>query len=139
MRILGLDLGTRTLGVAITDKTNSIASPLKVIRFNDSKYEELIEPLKELVNTYGITDIVLGLPKNMDNSLGFAAERSMKFKELLEKNFDLEIILIDERLSTKEAEMILFNTGNNGKKRKQIIDGVAATIILETYLKKKGI
>ena len=74
----------------------------------------------------------------MDNSLGFAAERSLKFKELLEKNINIEISLIDERLSTREAEMILFNTGNNGKKRKQIIDGVAATIILETYLKKKG-
>jgi len=138
MRALGLDLGTKTLGVAITDKTNSIASPLKVIRFNDSNYEELIEPVKELIETYNITDIVLGLPKNMDNSLGFAAERSLKFKELLEKHIGIEITLIDERLSTKEAEMILFNTGNNGKKRKQIIDGVAATIILETYLRKKG-
>ncbi len=138
MRILGLDLGTKTLGVAITDKTNSIASPLKVIRFNDSNYEELIAPVKELVEQYRITDIVLGLPKNMDNSLGFAAERSLKFKEFLESHLDIEIALIDERLSTKEAEMILFNTGNNGKKRKQIIDGVAATIILETYLRKKG-
>ena len=138
MRVLGLDLGTKTLGVAITDKTNSIASPLKVIRFNESNYEELIEPVKELVDRYSITDIVLGLPKNMDNSLGFAAERSLKFKELLEKHIGIEITLIDERLSTKEAEMILFNTGNNGKKRKQIIDGVAATIILETYLRKKG-
>ena len=138
MRCLGLDLGTRTLGVAITDKTNAIASPLKVIRFNDSNYEELIEPVRELVTTYNITDIALGLPKNMDNSLGFAAERSLKFKELLEQNLDAQITLIDERLSTKEAESILFNTGNNGKKRKKIIDGVAATIILETYLRKKG-
>lgn len=138
MRYLGLDLGTKTLGVAITDKTNSICSPLKVIRFNDSNYEELIEPVKELIDTYKITGIALGLPKNMDNSLGFAAERSLKFKEILEKNIDIEISLIDERLSTKEAESILFNTGNNGKKRKQIIDGVAATIILETYLRKKG-
>ena len=138
MRCLGLDLGTKTLGVAITDKTNSICSPLKVIRFNDSNFEELIEPVKELIEAYNITDIALGLPKNMDNSLGFAAERSIKFKELLESHIDIEIELIDERLSTKEAESILFNTGNNGKKRKQIIDGVAATIILETYLRKKG-
>lgn len=139
MRYLGLDLGTKTLGVAITDKTNKIASPLKVIRFNDSNFEELIEPVQELITNYNITGIALGLPKNMDNSLGFAAERSLKFKELLENQIDIEIELIDERLSTKEAESILFNTGNNGKKRKQIIDGVAATIILETYLKKKGI
>ena len=138
MRCLGLDLGTKTLGVAITDKTNSICSPLKVIRFNDSNFEELIEPVKELIEAYNITDIALGLPKNMDNSLGFAAERSIKFKELLESHIDIEIELVDERLSTKEAESILFNTGNNGKKRKQIIDGVAATIILETYLRKKG-
>ena len=138
MRYLGLDLGTKTLGVAITDKTNSICSPLKVIRFNEGAYEELIEPVKELIETYKITGIALGLPKNMDNSLGFAAERSIKFKELLENNINIEISLIDERLSTREAENILFNTGNNGKKRKQIIDGVAATIILETYLRKKG-
>jgi len=138
MRYLGLDLGTKTLGVAITDKTNSICSPLKVIRFTEHNYEELIDEVKELVETYDIAEIALGLPKNMDNSLGFAAERSMQFKELLENNMDIKITLIDERLSTKEAEMILFNTGNNGKKRKQIIDGVAATIILETYLKKRG-
>lgn len=138
MRYLGLDLGTKTLGVAITDKTNSICSPLKVIRFREEQYEELIKEVIELINNYNITGIALGLPKNMDNSLGFAAERSLKFKGMLEEHIDVEITLIDERLSTKEAESILFNTGNNGKKRKKIIDGVAATIILETYLRKKG-
>lgn len=138
MRYLGLDLGTKTLGVAISDKTNMIASPLKVIRFSEANYEELISPVLELIEKYNITGIALGLPKNMDNSLGFAAERSLKFKELLEKYSNIEITLVDERLSTKEAEGILFNTGNNGKKRKKIIDGVAATIILETYMRMKG-
>ena len=121
MRYLGLDLGTKTLGVAVSDKTNLIASPLTVIRFNEGNYEELIEPLKELIHKYDITDIALGLPKNMDNSLGFAAQRSMEFKDIIENNIDINIELIDERLSTKEAESILFNTGNNGKKRKQIL------------------
>ena len=138
MRVLGLDLGIKTLGVAISDKTNSIATPLKVIRFNEEEYAQLLVPLKELIEEYNITKIVLGLPKNMDNSLGFAAQRSIDFKQLIEDNIDIEVVLVDERLSTKEAEGILFNTGNNGKKRKKIIDGVAATIILETFLNKKG-
>ena len=134
MRCLALDLGTKTLGLALTDKTNTIASPYKTIRFHD--YDELIKEIKEIVDEKCVGKFILGYPKNMNNSLGFAVERTNNFKKELEKNFDLPIILIDERLSTTEAENILISTDTSRKKRKQVIDSYAAAIILDTYLKE---
>ncbi len=135
MRYLGLDLGTRTLGISVSDKTNTIASPLKTIRFKESDYESVIPELKSIVLEKGITDFVLGLPKNMNNSLGFASERSMTFKKLLEDNFFLPVHLVDERLTTVEAEHILLMNDTSRKKRKKVIDNVASSLILDTYLK----
>ncbi len=136
MRVLGLDLGTKTLGLAISDKTNTIANPLPVIRYQNS--EMLIAEIKKIIAAKEITTIVLGLPKNMNNSSGFAAQRSLDFKELLAKNIEIEIVLIDERLSTIEAENILITNDVSRKKRKNKIDGLAACIILDTYLRMKG-
>lgn len=135
MRALGLDLGTKTLGIAVSDKTNTIATPLKVETFPKEDYNYLIKIVKEYVEKYNITNIVLGLPKNMDNSLGFASERSLKFKKLLEECLDLKIDLVDERLSTVEALGILKETGNKNINQKHIVDAVAASIILESYLR----
>lgn len=135
MRYLGLDLGTRTLGISVSDKTNTIASPLKTIRFKENDYESVIPELKMIVLEKGITDFVLGLPKNMNNSLGFASERSMTFKKLLEDNFFLPVHLVDERLTTVEAEHILLMNDTSRKKRKKVIDNVASSLILDTYLK----
>lgn len=137
MRYLGLDLGTKTLGVAITDKTGTIARFLKVIHFKSEDYDKALQEVVEIVKEYDIKKIALGLPKNMNNSLGFASERSLKFKEKLEKLIDIPIILIDERLSTVEAENILLDADMSRKKRKKVIDGVAAQIILETLIKKE--
>lgn len=137
MRYLGLDLGTKTLGVAITDKTKTIASVLKVIHFKSEDYETALKEIAKIVHDYDIEKIALGLPKNMNNSYGFASERSLKFKEKLEKLIDIPIILIDERLSTIEAENILLNADISREKRKKVIDGVAAQIILETLIKKE--
>lgn len=134
MRYLGLDLGTKTLGLALTDKTNTIASPYKTIRF--SNYDELVLELKQIVKEKEVGKFILGLPKNMNNSLGFAVDRTKKFQTILEANFDLPIILIDERLSTTEAENILIETDTKRMKRKEIIDSYAAAIILDTYLKE---
>jgi putative Holliday junction resolvase len=134
MRCLGLDLGTKTLGLALSDKTNTIASPYKTIKYKT--YDELIDVLKEIISEKSVDKLILGYPKNMDNSLGFAVERTNKFKEVLEKNFDLPIILIDERLSTVEAENILITTDTKRMKRKEVIDSYAASIILDTYLKE---
>ena len=137
MRYLGLDLGTKTLGVAITDKTRTIARVLKVIHFKSEDYDTALKEVIKIVEEYDIKKIALGLPKNMNNSYGFASERSLKFKEKLEKLIDIPIILIDERLSTIEAENILLSADISREKRKKVIDGVAAEIILETLIKKE--
>ena len=123
MRYLGLDLGTRTLGVAISDTSHIIASPLTVIRFPEGQYEIALEELKKILDEYQISKIALGLPKNMNGSEGFASERSRLFKELLEQNIDIPVYLVDERLSTMEAENILLEVDLSRKKRKKVIDG----------------
>lgn len=138
MRCLGLDLGTKTLGLAMSDKSNMIASPYKVLRWDGENYELLFNELDSIIKDNNITDLVLGLPKNMNNTLGFAAERSLKFKDALESRYNMEVKLIDERLSTMEATNYLLDADMSRKKRKQVIDGVAASIILDTYLKMKG-
>ncbi len=138
MRCLGLDLGTRTLGLAMSDKMNMIASPYKVLHWDGENYDLLFKDLDEIIANNGITDLVLGLPKNMNNTLGFAAERSMKFKVALEERYSIEVKMIDERLSTVEATNYLLDADMSRKKRKKVVDGVAASIILDTYLKMKG-
>ncbi len=135
MRYLGLDLGTTTLGIAITDKTNTLVTPLKLIKFKSEDYESLLGELNNIIDENHITDIVLGLPKNMDNSLGFAAERSIKFKELLQKE-GINVHLEDERLTTVEAINILKNNGNKNIKKKEKTDVLSAVLILESYLKR---
>lgn len=136
MRYLGLDLGTKTLGTALSDKLGLISNPHKTYRFES--YEDLVSPIKELIEDYEIGEIALGLPKNMDNSLGFASKRSMEFKEFLEKHIDIPIALVDERLSTVEAEKYLLDADMSRKKRKEHIDAVAASVILNTYIRMKG-
>jgi len=138
MRSLGLDLGTKTLGLALSDKSNQIANPFKVLHWPGENYDLLFKDLDLIIKDNGIGTLVLGLPKNMNNTLGFAAERSLKFKEVLEKRYDLEIVLIDERLSTTEATNYLLDADMSRKKRKNVVDSVAASIILDTYLKMKG-
>lgn len=138
MRCLGLDLGTKTLGLAMSDKSNMIASPYKVLRWDGEDYEILFKELDTIIRDNSITDLALGLPKNMNNTLGFAAERSLKFKDALENRYNLEVKMIDERLSTVEATNYLLEANMSRKKRKKVVDGVAASIILDTYLKMKG-
>ena len=138
MRCLGLDLGTRTCGLAMSDKTNFIASPFKTLKWDGENYDLLFAELDNIIKDYSISDLILGLPKNMNNTLGFASERSLKFKEALENRYQLNVVLIDERLSTVEAENYLISADMSRKKRKKVIDGVAASLILDTYLKMKG-
>ena len=138
MKYLGLDLGTRTCGLAMSDKTNFIASPFKTLKWDGENYDLLFAELDTIIKDYSITDLVLGLPKNMNNTLGFASERSLKFKEALEDRYGLKVVLIDERLTTVEAENYLISADMSRKNRKKVIDGVAASLILDTYLKMKG-
>lgn len=137
MRYLGLDLGSRTLGVAISDKTGLIASSLKVIR-HEEEYDRLIDEVKNLVLDLGVEAIVLGFPKNMNNTIGPKAELSLEFKEKLEKVLDIPVYLQDERLSTKSALDTLIKGDVSRKNRKKVVDSLAATIILQTYLDRRG-
>ena len=132
MSVLGLDLGAKTLGVAISH-TNIIANPYKTIRYNN--YDSLLNEVLNIINKEKVEKIVLGLPKNMNNTSGEAALRSISFKEKLSKLVDIPIILVDERLSTIEAENILLTNDMSRKKRKDVIDSAAAMIILDTYLR----
>lgn len=133
MRYLGLDLGSRRLGVSISDPNGIIASVYKVIEHNE-EYEKLVEDIKKIVSDEKIEKIVLGLPKNMNNTIGPKGELSYKFKEMLEEKIDKEVILVDERLTTKEATDVLIKGNTSRKKRKKVVDSLAATIILQSYL-----
>ena len=135
MRYLGLDLGTKSLGISITDKTNILVSPLKVLKFKFEDYDSIINEVKNIVSEYNIKLVVLGLPKNMDGSIGFAGKRSLEFKEKLEKK-GINVELVDERLTTKSAEDIIHLNNENVKNTKNKIDSIAACIILESYLKR---
>ena len=138
MRVLGLDLGTKTLGLAISDKLGIIANPYKVIRYQEDDYDYLISQLKDIIQEEKVDKLVLGLPKNMDNSLGFASQRSLNFKKRLDEELSIKTILVDERLTTKEAENFLIESNLRREKRKQVIDSAAAMIILETYLRSES-
>lgn len=134
MRHVGLDLGSKTLGVALSDSSNTIASKLTTINFANNDFQYAIEELFDILKTIEFQAFVLGLPKNMDGTLGFQAQSSIKFKELLEKRFNKPVILWDERLTSKMAESMMITADLSRKKRKTKIDFVAATIILQSYL-----
>lgn len=133
MRYLGLDLGSKTLGVALSDKSGIIASSLTIIR-HDEDYSGLIKEVKDLIDKYKVDEIVLGLPKNMNNTIGPKGELSLQFKKMLEDKTKLKVHLVDERLSTVEATNVLLSNDTSRRKRKKVIDSMAASIILQRYL-----
>ena len=133
MRYLGLDLGTKTLGLAISNGMS--ATSLKTIHFNDLK--EAIDKLEKVIIEEKIDLLVLGLPKNMNNTIGPRAEATIEFKEMLEK-LNYQVVLQDERLSTVSAHNYMIEADLSRKKRKEKVDSLAATIILQAYLDKKG-
>lgn len=135
MRYLGLDLGAKSLGIALSDQTGTIASFYKNIKFTDQN--KMFEELKEIIDKEQPDKIILGYPKNMDNSEGERAKETKKFKETLAKIYNQEIILEDERLTTKVATQTLIEADLSRKKRKKIIDGVSAVLILQSYLDRK--
>ncbi len=135
MKYLGMDLGTKRLGLAIST-SGVLTTPYKLISFKT--YEEARDEVIKIIEKEKITCLVLGLPKNMDNSMGFASQRSLNFKKLLEEKCSLPVNLVDERLSTVEAESILIENNYSRAKRKNVIDELSACIILDTYLRKVG-
>ena len=138
MRYLGLDLGSKTLGIATSDLTETIASTLMTLRFEEDDYDSLKRPLEEIIENEQIEKIVLGLPKNMDNSIGERAEITLGFKEKLENWFELEVILEDERLTSVISNQVLIQADISRKKRKKKVDGIAAQLILQSYLDRKN-
>ena len=137
MKYLGLDLGTRTLGVSISDQTHTIATTYKTIRYEEENYEFLLKELKEIIEKEQIEKIILGLPKNMNNTIGESAERCLNFKKQIEKKLNLQVEMQDERLTTVEATNYMIEANMSRKKRKKKIDSLAANIILQTYLDRK--
>ena len=137
MRYLGIDLGSKTVGLAMSDTTLTIASTYKTIFFKDEDYNSTINEIKDIINEYNITKIILGLPKNMNNTLGERAEITLKYKELLEKSTDLPVIMFDERLTSVISNSILIEADMSRKKRKKKVDSIAAQIILQDYLNKE--
>ncbi len=134
MRYLGLDLGSKTLGISISDKTNLIASVYTTLYFKDENYQSLIEPLKEIIAKEDIQTLILGLPKNMNNTIGERAMITLNFKEMLEKELALPVIMEDERLTSVISNNVLIAADVSRKKRKNKVDGMAAVIILQGYL-----
>ena len=136
MIYLGLDLGSKTLGLAISDRTATIATSLEVLRYND--YDELLDKLSKIVESRKVDSFVLGNPLNLDGSISKRSEITFEFKKLLEEKFGKVVIMQDERLSTVEAERMLISNDEKRKNRKKVIDKVAATIILQGYLDRRN-
>lgn len=136
-KIMGLDYGSKTIGVAVSDLLGMTAQGVETIDINEQIKDFKIKRLKELVNEYNVGKIVVGLPKNMDNSIGFRGEATLYFVEVLKKKIkSVEVILQDERLTTMGAERVLLEANVSRKKRKNVIDKMAAVLILQTYLDK---
>lgn len=134
MKKLGLDLGNKTLGIAISDDLNFLARGLETYRFKELDFNSALEYILKVIKDNNIDTIVLGLPKNMDGTLGEQANYSKDFKKSLEEKSSLEIILWDERLTSKMASNMMISQNLKRKKRKQDIDKMAAVIILQSYL-----
>ena len=132
MRIMAIDYGDARTGVAISDPTGLLAGYTTTV--DAYTPEKVLAGLKPLIAQYGVETLVLGCPKNMDGTEGPRAEKSRAFKTLLEAETYLPVVMWDERRTTIDAHQILFNAGQNAKKRKKVVDAVAASLILEGYL-----
>ncbi|AIZ60964.1 Holliday junction resolvase-like protein [Bacillus safensis FO-36b] len=134
MRILGLDLGTKTLGVAISDEMGWTAQGIETIKIDEAGGDFGLSRLSEIVAEYGADKIVLGFPKNMNGTVGPRGEASQSFAKVLENTYNVPVVLWDERLSTMAAEKMLISADVSRQKRKKVIDKMAAVMILQGYL-----
>lgn len=134
MRYIGLDLGTKTLGISLSNGV--IATNYTTLRHNED-YDYLVSEVKKIVDEKEIDKIILGYPKNMNNTVGERANITLAFKDKLEKCTNLEVIMEDERLTSVVANKALISADTRRKKRKEKVDGVASVIILQSYLDRK--
>ena len=135
MKIMAVDYGDAHTGIAISDLTGTLAGFTTVI--NSRKEAVVVEEIRKLIADHGVTELVLGYPKNMDGTLGPRAEKCAALAQVLRQATSLPVTLWDERRSTVEAHNILFENGKNAKKRKKIVDAVAASLMLEGYLTRR--
>ena len=135
MRLMGLDYGSKTVGVAVSDPLGLTAQGVETVwRKQENKLRQTMARIEELISEYQVERIVLGYPKNMNNTVGERAVKSLEFKEKLEKMTVLPVVMWDERLTTAEAERTLMETGVRRENRKQFLDQMAAVLILQGYL-----
>lgn len=138
-RIMGLDVGSKTVGVAVSDQLGWTAQGVEIIKIDEDQEQFGLERVAQLVAKYEVTAFVLGLPKNMNNTLGPRVESSQAYGERLKEKFGLPIDYQDERLTTVEAERMLVEQADTSrKKRKKVIDKLAASLILQNYLDRHG-
>ena len=139
MRIMGLDYGSKTIGVAVSDPMGLTAQGLEIIRREEeNKLRKSLRRIEELVQEYQVEEIVLGYPKNMNNTIGERAEKSLQLKETLERRLGLPVVMWDERLTTVEADRTLIEAGVRRENRKKYVDMIAAVFILQGYLDAKA-
>lgn len=139
MRIMGLDVGSKTIGVAISDPMGWTAQGIETVKINEAIEEFGMARLGELIKQYEVTEAVVGYPKNMNNSIGPRAEASERFAALLKEAYSIPVVLWDERLTTAAAEKMLISADVSRKNRKKVIDKMAAVMILQGYLDFKKI
>ena len=139
MRIMGLDYGSKTIGVAVSDPMGLTAQGLEIIRREEeNKLRKSLRRIEELVKEYQVEEIVLCFPKNMNNTIGERAQKSLQLKETLERRLGLPVIMWDERLTTVEADRTLIEAGVRRENRKKYVDMIAAVFILQGYLDAKA-
>ena len=135
IRIMGLDFGSKTVGVAVSDPLGITAQGIEIVRrTSENKLRKTLARIEELVTEYEVTEIVLGFPKNMNNTIGERAEKSLAFKEMLERRTGLPVVMWDERLTTVAANRSLIEGGVRRENRKDYVDMLAAVYILQGYL-----
>lgn len=139
MRIMGLDFGSKTVGVAVSDPTGLIATGLEIVRRErEDKLRQTLARIESLIEEYEVSKIVLGYPKNMNDTEGERVQKTLAFKEMLERRTALEVVLWDERLTTVEADAVMMEAGIRREDRKKYVDKIAAAFILQGYLDYSG-
>ena len=133
-KVIGLDLGSRTCGVALSDIMGMIASPVETIRFEEDDYETARDRVVDIIKANNVKKVILGLPKHMNGDVGVRGEISMQYKDMIMEKADVEVILWDERLTTVSAQKSMIASNMNRKKRHRMVDTMAAVIILQSYL-----
>ncbi|MFC4404031.1 Holliday junction resolvase RuvX [Gracilibacillus xinjiangensis] len=133
-KVLGLDVGSKTIGIAVSDGLGWTAQGLTTLYWEEPNYDSVKRDFQQLIDEYDVNKVVIGLPKNMNGTIGPRGEASQQFAEFIKGTFSIDVVLWDERLTTMAAEKVLLEADMSRKKRKKVIDKMAAVMILQGYL-----